>query len=288
MYAIGRRCFLGLMSGLVLLHPGEALADDGSTVDRIRERGEITVGVRRDAKPHSYLDEAGHAAGYTVEVCSEMIGRLRGQLGLAELLISFEPVDATNRFEAVAQGRIDLLCGASTITLSRREVVDFSIPTFADGASVLTRKDASPDFAALAGKRIGVRAGTTTEEALHASLESFGIEAEIRPVSDHADGLRAVESGTIDAYFGDQSILYALLASSPEKDRLVVAGNTLTLELHGLALPLGDHRFRLEVDRALSRMYREGRMAAIFTAAFPDAEPGDRIRYIHTFAPIPP
>jgi len=108
------------------------------------------------------------------------------------------------------------------------------------------------------------------------------------PVGDHAEGLAGVESGTLAAYFGDQSILYALKDASADKDRLLVAGNTLTLELHGLALPLGDHRFRLALDRALSQMYREGRMAAIWTETFPNANPGESIRYIHTFAPILP
>ena len=288
MEAAARLRAFGLVLGLVCAAPATGAAAEESVVDRVRASGEITIGVRRDAVPHSYLDADGNAAGYTVEVCSEMVGRLRGQLGLAQIRIRFEPVDATDRFQAVADGRIDLLCGAATITLSRREIVDFSIPTFADGASVLAPRSASPDFAALAGKRIGVRAGTTTEQALHDSLRRFGVEAEVVPLSDHAEGLRAVEAGEIDAYFGDQSILYALLDSSDASERLVVAGNTLTLELHGLALPLGDHRFRLEVDRALSRMYREGRMADIFTAVFPNVEPGDRIRYIHTFAPLPP
>ena len=281
------RPLIPLLAVAVLVCTAAAKAEE-SVVDRIRETGEITLGHRRDAAPHSYLDAEGRPAGYTVEVCAETVGRLRAQLGLAQLRMRFEPVDATNRFEAVADGRIDLLCGAATITLSRREIVDFSIPTFADGASVLTVKGASPDFAALAGKRVGVREGTTTEKALRSSLEKFGIEAEIRPVSDHEDGLSAVETGAVDAYFGDQSILYALRDASAEKDRLVVAGNTLTLELHGLALPLGDHRFRLAVDRALSQLYRTGRMAEIFTATFPDVEPGETIRYIHTFAPIPP
>jgi hypothetical protein len=58
--------------------------------------------------------------------------------------------------------------------------------------------------------------------------------------------------------------------------------------LHGLALPLGDYRFRLEADRALSQLYTTGRMAQIFEQTFPDAEPGDSIRYIHTFAPVLP
>jgi polar amino acid transport system substrate-binding protein/glutamate/aspartate transport system substrate-binding protein len=288
MTRIGILFAAALVAGLRLATPHPGIAAEQSVVDRIRATGEVTLGVRRDARPHSYLDTDGNPAGYTIEVCQSVVGRLRAQLGITQLRMRFEPVDATDRFQAVADGRIDLLCGAATITLSRREIVDFSIPTFVDGASVLTVKGTSDDFTALAGKRIGVRAATTTEQALIASLRSNGVEAEIRPVTDHAEGLRAVESGEIDAYFGDQSTLYALLETSTEKDRLVVAGNTLTLELHGLALPLGDHRFRLEVDRALSQLYRSGRMAEIFEATFPTAEPGESIRYIHTFAPVPP
>jgi polar amino acid transport system substrate-binding protein/glutamate/aspartate transport system substrate-binding protein len=265
---------------------GDARA--ASVVDKIVETGEINIGVRRDARPHSYLDANGAPKGYSVDVCTEVVARLRAQLGLTQLRMRFVPVEATDRFQKVADGAVDLHCGAATITLSRREIVDFSIPTFADGASVLTTKGASQDFAALDGKKIGVRLGTTTEKALRGSLASFGMTAEIHPVTDHAEGLRAVETGETDAYFGDQSILFSLLDGSAEKDRLTVSGNTLTLELHGLALPLGDHRFRLEVDRALSHLYETGRMAEIFSANFPDAEPGDSIRYIHTFAPIPP
>ena len=296
MTAISRLFTAALFAGYYLVAPHPGIAAGGSPgdspgnsiVDRILETGEITLGVRRDARPHSYLDSNGQPAGYTVEVCTQVVGRLRAQLGLAQLRMRFETVDAIDRFQAVADGAIDLLCGAATITLSRREIVGFSIPTFADGASILTRKGASGDFTALAGKRIAVRAGTTTEQALRSSLRGFGMEAEVQLVSDHAEGLRAIENGTIDAYFGDQSILLALWDSSAQKDRLVVAGNTLTLELHGLALPLGDHRFRLEIDRALSHLYQTGRMAEIFEAAFPGAEPGESIRYIHTFAPLPP
>jgi len=282
------RCLIAaILAATAFAAPATARAD-GSVLDRIKETGEITLGVRRDARPHSYLDDEGHAQGYSVEVCAQVVGRIRAELGLTQLRMRFEPVDASNRFQAIADGKIDMLCGAATITLKRREIVDFSIPTFADGASVLTTRDASEDFAALNGKRIGVRTGTTTADALASSLSGYGMEAEIVPVTDHADGLAGVENGTLDAYFGDQSILFALLASSEQKDRLAVAGNTLTLELHGLALPLGDYRFRLEVDRALSQLYRTGRMAQIFEQTFPDAEPGDSIRYIHTFAPILP
>jgi len=283
-----RRGVLASIAGLALAVTTVLAASAESAVDRIRETGLITLGVRRDAPPHSYIDAKGNPAGYSVEVCTDVVARLQDNLGLSQLRMKFVPVDATERFQAIADGRIDLLCGAATITLSRRAIVDFSIPTFVDGASVLVRKGASEDFSALTGGRIGVRAGTTTEEALHTPLSSFGMTAEIIPVADHADGLHRVESGEIDAYFGDQSILFALRDRSEMKEQLAVAGNTLTLELHGLALPLGDVQFRLEIDRALSQLYRSGRMADIFTAVFPNAEPSDAIRYIHTFAPILP
>ena len=279
---------LSLIALLAVPSAGTANAAETSVVDKIRETGEVTLGVRRDARPHSYIGADGTPAGYSVEVCNAVMARLRGQLGMTQLIIRHEVVDAKDRFEAVAQGRIDLLCGAATITLSRREIVDFTIPTFADGASVLTAAGASEDFAALDGKRIGVRAGTTTEDALRSSLAGFGMTAEVVPVADHAEGLAGIESGTLESYFGDQSILFALRDSSAQKDRLVVAGNTLTLELHGLALPLGDSQFRLALDRALSQLYREGKMAEIFEQVFPDAQPGESIRYIHTFAPILP
>ena len=290
MFRIGRICAAALTAAMLAGASGGAMAGDAaaSVLDRIRETGTITLGVRRDARPHSWIDAKGTARGYTVDVCMAVVGKLRAALGLSEITVRQEVVDATDRFQAVAEGRIDLLCGAATITLKRREIVDFTIPTFADGASVLVPADSSEDFTALAGKRIGVRAGTTTEDALRSSLAGFGMTAEVVPVADHAAGLKGVETGELAAYFGDQSILFALRDGSSIKDRLDVAANTLTLELQGLAVPLDDHRFRLEVDRALSRMYREGRMAAIFEAHFPDANPGDSIRYIHTFAPVLP
>lgn len=288
MTAVTRLGLTLLFAGFHIFAPHQSSAADGSILDQIRETGEITLGVRRDARPHSYIDTEGRPAGYTVEVCNAVAAKLRAQLGLTQLRILHEMVDATDRFQAVAEGRADLLCGAATITLARREIVDFTIPTFADGASVLVLVGASEDFTALDGERIGVRAGTTTEKALRASLTDFGMEAEVVPVADHAAGLAGVENGALAAYFGDQSILFALKESAAAPDRLVVAGNTLTLELHGLALPLGDHRFRLALDRALSQLYREGRMAAIWEQTFPNADPGESIRHLHTFAPVWP
>ncbi|MEO0680583.1 MAG: transporter substrate-binding domain-containing protein, partial [Pseudomonadota bacterium] len=150
----------------------------------------------------------------------------------------------------------------------------FSLPTFVDGAGVMLRRGEETDFGGLAGKRLGVLGGTTTERALRGTLEGTGMPGEVTTVAGHDAGVAALLDGEVDAYFADQSILMFLAAGSGAADRLSVADNTLTVERHALALPKGDEAFRAALDAALSRMHREGAVAGAFRRAFPGATPG--------------
>jgi polar amino acid transport system substrate-binding protein/glutamate/aspartate transport system substrate-binding protein len=263
---------------------GPALAQ--GVLDRLKETGEIRLGVRADAAPLSFL-LGEEPAGYSVLVCNGVVEELGEALGRT-LTATWVTVDADTRFDAVANGEIDLLCGAATITLERRATVNFSLPTFVDGAAVLLPRDADPEFDALAGKRIGVRAGTTTEESLRASLEAKGMQAEVVTFDDHPAALSALEAGEIEAYFGDQSILFGLFFASDMGDTLTVSENTMTVEKQGLAMPRGDDDFRLAVDTAISTLFRDGRMERFFVEAFPGATPGLALRALFLLGPEMP
>lgn len=267
---------------VLLLTCGAARAD---VLERMRETGALRIGVRADAPPLSFLRE-GVAGGYTVELCEGVARRIGERLGLGSVIVQHVPVTAENRFAAVAEGQIDLLCGAASVTLGRREIVDFSIPVYVDGASVLMRRGETADFAMLAGRRIGVRAGTTTERSLAATLERAQMVADVVAVEEHQQGLARLLGRDIDAYFADQSILLFLIAESGRAEELALANNVLTVEPQALALPLGDDAFRLEVDRALSAMYRSGELARIFEEAFAPAVMGDAMRALTLIAPL--
>ncbi len=262
-----------------------ALPAAAQTLDRIRELGEIRLGVRADAAPMSFVDADGVARGYTVDVCNRVTAVLAPALGLDEITPVYVTVTSEGRFDAVATGEVDLLCGATTVTLDRREVVDFSLPIFIDGAAVLIPRGGDPTFSALAGKKIGVRAGTTTETVLQNSLAAAGMEAELVQFDDHAAGLAAIEAGEIDAYFGDQSILFGLLFSSDDPAALSISDNTLTVEKQALALARGDTDFRLAVDRAISELYLGGAMAEVFKTNLPGATPGRALEALFLIAP---
>ena len=81
-------------------------------------------------------------------------------------------MDGESRIADVVDRKIDAECGTTTITLSRMERVDFSVPIFVDGASALVRaKDALRQLADLKGKRIAVIPATTTETCAQQGAE---------------------------------------------------------------------------------------------------------------------
>jgi ABC-type amino acid transport substrate-binding protein len=271
------RTFLAIVTVLLLA----AQAAAAGTLDRIRSSGEFKIGYRTDAAPFAYLSEIGEPAGYQVDLCREVAAAAKQQLGLDALKVDYVKVTAEDRFETVKEGRIDILCDPATVTLSRRAMVDFSLLTFIDGASVLFRVDGPQNFEALAGQKVGVHAGTTTEAALRKTLADLKIEAEIVQVADHADGLKRLENGEFAAYFADRAILTFLLAKSDARDKLKLSERYFTQEPYALAFAYGDNDFRLLVDRTLAKLYRTGAIAKIFTKTFGNGRPSNILEVMY-------
>ncbi len=280
------RC-LALAAVLALPVAAAPTMASADTLAAIEERGSIRLGVRTDAVAFSFTDQLGEPAGYTVQLCRAVAADLRQQLGLETLSVDYVEVTTEDRFDAIAEGRIDLLCGATTVTLTRRAVVDFSSPTFITGMGVLYRTDGPASFAELAGQTIGVRQGTTTADVLEDELTAAGLDATFRAVDSHQAGVAALKDGSIDAYFADRAILVFLALSDPEPATLRVGERLFSHEPYALAMPLGDTTFRLAVDSALSRIFRSEMIDRIYTASFGEIEPGDILRAVYLLSAIP-
>jgi polar amino acid transport system substrate-binding protein/glutamate/aspartate transport system substrate-binding protein len=276
---------LAWIVAVALLLPVSAAAQ---TLERVRDSGVLKIGYREDAAPYSYKNAIGQPAGYTIALCQAVATDIADEVGLAELALEYVPVGTEDRFRALQEGRIDLLCGATTATLTRRALIDFSVPTFIDGAGVLLRADGPDTFAELAGKTVGVRAATTTEEALRNTLQRRGMGATVVPVDGHEDGLAKLEAGEITAYFADQAILIFLAARSGAPQDLKVAEGQFSLEPYALGLQRGDNDFRLVVDTSLSRLYRSGEVDRIFKNSFgANATQSEALRALYLISALP-
>jgi glutamate/aspartate transport system substrate-binding protein len=239
------------------------------TLDKIKATKTIALGYRESSFPFSYVGEDKKPAGYSVDLCTRIASGVQQQLALADLTSKWVVVTPENRLAMVANGTIDLECGSTTNTLSRQEQVDFSFMTFVDGGSLLVPGAANINrLSDIAGKRIAVVPGTTTEKVMAEALQKAKITAQMVKVKEHAEGIAAVENGTADAYASDRVILIGLGMTSKDPTKWAIADQYFSYEPYGLMLRRGDPDFRLAVNRVLAHLYRSGGVIAIYERWF--------------------
>ena len=269
---------LAVLAALVIATQIAAAA----TLDRVRASGVFRIGYRADAKPYSYRNDQGHAAGYIVDLCLEVAKALG-----PNVRTDFVLVPSDQRFEAVRDGRADILCDPSSVTLARREMVDFSLPTFLDGAGVLSRISKPVRvFEDFAGKRIGVLEGTTSERMLRASLAELNLKATVMPVRDHRAGFALLSDDKIDAYFADRGIVMGILQEGGWPG-FEVSRSYFSYETYALALPRDDGAFRLLVDRTLTQLYRSGKINTILEKTFGKGQPPEMLKAMFLINSLP-
>ncbi len=253
---------LWALCGLLLVFGVQA--QEAGTLKKIRDAKSISLGYRADSPPFSFAGPDGQPAGYSVDLCKRIVAGIERALGAGSLGVKWVPVTAANRFDQVTGGAVDLECGNTTVTLSRQERVDFSNLIFVDGGAVLVLGDSKLNrLADLAGKSIGVMAGTTTEQNLKAALKDKLIDAKVVIVKDEPEALAALNSRKIDGYAADRVVLVGQVVRARGDTKYTLIQDEFSFEPYGLMMRR-DPAFRLAVNRALSQIYRSGAIAEIY------------------------
>jgi ABC-type amino acid transport substrate-binding protein len=263
------RIISGLLSALLLVSSSLWAADGVPTLQQIEESGKIRIGFRQSLPPMSFHNDQGVPTGYSIDLCNHIVTLVKTTLNMSDIEVEHVPVNAENRFSALIENEIDILCGATTKTLSRGQLVDFTQLTFVTGAGFLSLKQAPvntvPD---LQGKKIAVVANTTTEEALRSILKQALTDAEVVIVESAVQGMELLKSGEVAAYTADQIVLIGMLMTADQPTRYLVGGNLYSFEPLALAVRRNDADFRLIADRVLSQLYRSGGIGPIYRKWF--------------------
>jgi putrescine:ornithine antiporter len=151
------------------------------------------------------------------------------------------------------------------------------MPIFQGGVGALVRADASADLlAALASGNGTVPAGSTLAAVGGSPTQVVATEklrAQVTPVKDYAQGVQAVLDRKASVFFADRSVLLDAVRRNPSFDNLKVMDRRYTTAPVAIALKRGSDDARLAVDRALSRLYREGEWRAIYVKWFGEPDP---------------
>jgi len=138
------------------------------------------------------------------------------------------------RFDVIATGEADLLCGTSTAMLSRREIVNFSVPFYISGGSALYHVDAPMAVVTdIEGNLRWALPGRLAEAEAPGPLRyaaTVGTTMESWLVA-YAEGIAAVRSGEIDAFFADQVLLIGRLQDDRDRGDLELSKRLLRMSL---------------------------------------------------------
>jgi len=255
-----------------------ASADD-STLAKIKQSRTIKLGYREQSIPFSYVGDDRQARGYSIDLCRRVVDAVAAHLQLAKLDVRWVPVSAQSRFEALKRGDIDLECGNTTQTLSRRADFDFSLMTYVDGAGLLFRENERPaSLNEIKDQGVAVVTGTTTEKTLDDLVRSGKLGVRVLKVADHDAAIKALSNKAAIAYAADRTILISSALLRGQGKGFELATVQFTYEPYGLMMRR-DADFRLLVDRVLAGLYRSGEIGSIMQTWFGSlGDPGESLR----------
>jgi glutamate/aspartate transport system substrate-binding protein len=238
----------------------------------IRDTGTLRIAYRTDSPPFSFV-RAGeqHPSGYTIELCQRVAKSLEGELGVG-LTIQWVPVDSRTRFAAITDGKADMECGSTTVTLSRMKTVDFSSMVFAESTGVLVRSNMAINrFEDMAGKTIGVVPGSSNAAAVRTLLATRKLDVKVVEFHDREEGVAALAQNAVDGFATDKSVLLSLAQGNA--GHFTLLQEDLSFEPFAIMLPRGDADFRLAVNSGLARLFRSGDVIAIYGRYFSGIAP---------------
>lgn len=240
--------------------------DTGPTLDAIRARGRLVVGLDTGSNLMSYRDPAtGLITGFDVDIAREIAYDLLGD----RTAVDFRILSSEEREQALEDGLVDIVAKTMSITCERREHVDFSTVYFrAQQRILVVRGSDITDVPDLAGRRVCIARGTTSL----ARMQQVQPAASILTVPTWADCLVVLQQRQVDAVSTDDTILAGLASQDPY---LELVGRSLGAEPYGIGITLGNDDLVRFVNGTLARIRADGTWAELYD------------RYLSVLGPTP-
>ncbi len=213
-----------------------------ATLDDVRARGELNCGVSQGLLGFSASDESGAWAGFDVDFCRAVAAAIFNDADK----VSYVPLSATERFEALRDGKIDLLSRNSTWTIGRETEfgLTFVGVTYYDGQGFMLPRAANIlSSLELGGSRVCVQAGTTSEANLADYFRANNMDYEAVVTSSPAESLSAYEEGRCNVITSDMSQLYAERLELADADEHLILADAISKEPLSPAVRQDDPRW---------------------------------------------
>ncbi len=231
-----------------------------SALAHVREQGVLRVGVLYNNPPMSSLSERGIVEGYEADLARAIAEDW-------EVEPEFIQVTRQNARAMLLAGEVDILLASVVHRQEYEADVAFSQSYFASGQLFLVRDDSDiQNVAGVAGRRVGVVQGTSSERALGQAISNGRLEVIPALYLTLNSAVGGLGSGEVDALLADRIQILPVLNTV---SGLRVVEQRLVSEPLAVAMRRHDVGLRYLVDRALQGIYESGALDDLRRTWFP-------------------
>ncbi|HDK7573687.1 TPA: ABC transporter permease subunit [Staphylococcus aureus] len=203
---------LGLLisSAMVYINP-TAHAEQDQTWEKIKERGELRVGLSADYAPMEFehtVNGKTEYAGVDIDLAKKIAKD--NNLKLKIVNMSFDSL-----LGALKTGKIDIIISGMTSTPERKKQVDFSDSYMMNKNIMLVKKDKVNEYKDIKdfnNKKVGAQKGTEQEKIAQTEIEN----ASITSLSRLPDVILALKSGKVEGAVVEKPVAEAYLKQNPK------------------------------------------------------------------------
>ena len=237
-----------------------APAAQDTSLEYVMGRSKLIMGLDDSFPPMGYRNEQNEIVGYDVDLATEVAQRLGIELVL-------QPIDWNAKEQELATKEIDCIWNGFSITEERKLAITYTPPYLANAQVIIVRRNSPINtIADLAGRTLGLQAGSSSVDALDNALE---LKESLRNVIEYRDYLTALmdlDVGGVDAILIDLVVANDNISRSGKDFRLLE--ETLEIEEFGIGFRKGDEALMNEVWKTLLDMANDGTVESITTAWF--------------------
>lgn len=221
----------------ILMMGGAAQAQ--STLERVKQRGQLICGTSTGIAGFSLADGQGNWSGLDIDVCRALAAAIFDDPSK----ISFVPLASKDRLTALQTGEIDVLPRTTTWTLSRDagQGLNFTAVNYYDGQGFQVRSKAGiKSVKELEGASICTVQGTTNELNLADYFRVNKMKYEVVAFQGIDDTVKAYESGRCDAISTDISQLVSYRLKMTDASEHMLLPEVISKEPIGPYVRQGD------------------------------------------------
>ncbi|MDD7200445.1 MAG: amino acid ABC transporter substrate-binding protein [Spirochaetales bacterium] len=233
----------------------ESKSSGDQSLSKVLEAKRFVLGLDDSFPPMGFRNEKNEIVGFDIDVAREVCNRLGVDLVP-------QPIDWNSKEQELNTGKIDCIWNGFTITDERKANMEFSDP-YVNNAQVVVVKADSPvkTLADLAGKEIGVQAGSSAEEAIDDTPNFKNSVKQIVEYKENLTALMDLEAGGVDGVVMDLIVANDNINRSGKPFRIL--DENLAPESYGVGFRKGDVALRNAVNDQMIAMAKDGTMAKI-------------------------